>query len=98
MPAGLPALRLADVNIATGMLFTGSSNVIINKRPAVRVTDLVTSHPAGRRRHYPNPVLSGSAKVVINKKPAGRITKSLETLQSPPHPWIGGALNVLIGG
>jgi uncharacterized Zn-binding protein involved in type VI secretion len=100
MPAGFPALRLADINIATGMLFTGSTNVIINKRPAVRMGDLVTAHPAGGRRiHYPNPVLTGSAKVLINRRPAGQVARSIETLQSPPHPWMGtGSQTVLTGG
>ena len=100
MPAGLPALRFADINIATGMLFTGSMNVLINRRPAVRMLDLVTLHPAGPKKFHPvNPVLIGSLKVLINSRPAGQVIKSLETIQMPPHPWIGtGALDVLVGG
>ena len=100
MPAGLPALRLADINIAGGMLFTGSTNVLVNRRPAVRMLDLMTLHPAGPKKfHPPNPLLIGSMKVLINRRPAGQVIKSLELLQTPPHPWIGtGAFNVLYGG
>lgn len=98
----LPGLRLGDINIMGGALMTGSTNVLMNSRPAVRMFDLMTPHPSGVKKppiHPPNPLLLGSFKVLINGRPAAQMIKSLETLKVLPHPWVGtGAFTVLLGG
>ena len=100
--AGLPTLRLADGNIAAGLLFQGSMNVLTNKRPTSRMFDLMTPHRSGVKKppiHPPNALLLGSFKVLINNRPTAQMVKSLETMKMLPHPWIGtGALTVLTGG
>jgi uncharacterized Zn-binding protein involved in type VI secretion len=100
--AGLPTLRLGDGNIATGLLFQGSMNVLTNGRPTARMLDMMTPHRSGVKKppmHPPNPLLLGSFTVLVNGRPTSQMIKSLETLKMLPHPWIGtGALSVLTGG
>lgn len=99
---GLPSLRMGDINIMGGVLFTGAMNVLSGGRPMARMFDLMTPHPSGVKKppiHPPNPLILGSFKVLVNGRPAAQMVKSLETLQVLPHPWIGSAaFNVIIGG
>ena len=93
--SGLPGLRLGDFNLGRGMLFMGQLNVLTNNRPASRMGDLCTPHPAiGKKIHPPNPLLIGSLTVLIGGRPAGKVTK-FELLK---HPYVIGSTNVLIGG
>lgn len=98
----LPALRVGDINIAAGVLFTGAMNVLTNGRPTVRMFDLMTPHPSWVPKppiHPPNPLVLGSFKVLINGRPQAQMIKSLEVLKVLPHPWVGtGAFSVLVGG
>jgi uncharacterized Zn-binding protein involved in type VI secretion len=100
--AGLPAMRVGDFNIVGGVMFLGSFNTLINGRPFCRMGDLMTPHPSGHPKpplHPPNPLVLGALKVLCNGRPAAKIIQTLETIQAPPHPWVGtGSLNTLVGG
>lgn len=93
--AGLPALRMGDVNIVGGVLIMGQLNVLVNSRPASRLGDLNTPHPGvGKKIHPPNPLIMGSLTVLVGGRPYGKIT-NIEALL---HPYVTGSLNVIVGG
>jgi uncharacterized Zn-binding protein involved in type VI secretion len=77
------------------MITKGSRTVLINWRPAARVTDIHTcTMPPTAGPHPPNPIATGSKTVLINGQPAARKfdkTGCGATIS-------GGSPNVQIGG
>lgn len=72
-----PAARLGDID--TGHppapptpIITGSTNVLINGRPAARQNDMLAAHHPGVRL-----ITEGSPSVLINGRPAARVTDSI---------------------
>lgn len=71
--SAMPAARLGDID--TGHppspptpIIIGSSNVLINSRPAARKGDMLVPHHPGIRK-----ISEGSSSVLINGKPAARM-------------------------
>lgn len=78
--AGKPAGRLNDTQSGHGCFppsncVTGSGNVVINGKPAMRVGDKFVTHCCGPKCHPPV-LANGSATVKTNGKPAGRLGDS----------------------
>ncbi len=70
MPA---AARQLDPTNHPGTISTGSTNVLINGRPAARATDVHTcALPPLAGPHPPNAIVQGSGTVLINGKAAAR--------------------------
>lgn len=69
---------------------SGSSNVFVNKKPAVVETDTCICPEGG-----PNKVLKGSSSVFFGKKPAARKN---DLTSHGVGKVIGGSSNVFIGG
>lgn len=73
MPA---AARVGDLGVphcSPYVIATGSTDVVINGRPAARVGDVSTPHliPGGRRcGTHLAPIVVGSTSVLINGRPA----------------------------
>lgn len=72
----IPAGRIDDISTGHGCYpprpcITGSDNVLINNRKAMRVTDKFASHCCVTC--HPGQLSSGSSTVFINSLPAGRI-------------------------
>lgn len=89
----MPAARLGDID--TGHppspptpVIIGSTNVLINSRPAARKGDMLAPHHPGIRT-----ISEGSGSVKINGKPAARVSDSINC----GGKLIIGAFNVLIG-
>lgn len=91
--AGKPAARLGDID--TGHppspptpVITGSTNVLINSRPAARKGDMLAPHHPGIRT-----ITSGSATVTVNGKNAARVGDSVNCggrlLMGSPTVFIG---------
>lgn len=99
---GRPAARLGDVDVihcTVPIRAMGSSNVLINFRPASRQGDFNTVHlkPCGCPPcccPHSAPIAAGSSTVYINFRQAGRIGDPIAGCT-----WVGsGSPNVLIGG
>ena len=76
----------------TGELTTGSSNILVNGRPATMVA-LATGH-CWKHGDDPRRVATGSASVFINRRPAARVSDEMDcgaTIRI-------GSSNVFIGG
>jgi len=89
----MPAARLGDID--TGHppspptpVIMGSTNVLINSRPAARQGDMLVPHHPGVRK-----ITEGSGSVKINGKPAARVTDGINC----GGKLIIGSGNVLIG-
>jgi len=80
-----------------GTITTGSTNVLIEGRPAARVGDLVQC-PAftGLIPHVGGPIATGSLSVRINDRPAAR-SGDRHTETGPGGVLVGRAGTVLIG-
>ena len=80
MPA---AARLGDLGVphcSAYVIATGSTDVVINGRPAARVGDVSTPHliPGGRRcGTHIAPIVTGSSSVIINARPAAFVGSKL---------------------
>jgi uncharacterized Zn-binding protein involved in type VI secretion len=75
MPA---AARLGDLGVphcSPYTIATGSTDVLINGRPAARVGDLSTPHLVPARKCFAHiaPIVIGSTSVLINGKPAAYV-------------------------
>ncbi len=100
--SGKPAARIGDIGSGHGCHFppspaiSGSPNILINNRPAVRQGDAYAPHPCpvcplpphGRK------LASGSPTVLFNNKQAGRVGDPIDCGGSDAT----GSGNVLIGG
>lgn len=91
--SAMPAARLGDID--TGHppspptpIIQGSTNVLINFRPAARKGDMLVPHHPGIRK-----ITSGSSSVLINGKPAARMLDGVNC----GGKIIIGSGNVLIG-
>ncbi|WP_299688049.1 PAAR domain-containing protein [uncultured Tateyamaria sp.] len=100
--SGKPAARLGDIGSGHGCHFPpspaiqGSPNVLINNRPAVRVTDAYLPHPCPVCPQPPHPrnLAKGSPTVQINNLMAGRVGDAISCGGNHAV----GSPNVLIGG
>lgn len=96
--AGKPAGRFGDIHSGHGCFaptpcIKASTNVMTNKRGAMRVGDMFVVHCCGLSCHQPI-LAQGSSKVIINGRPAGRMT---DMVGCGAKVMIG-STNVLIGG
>jgi len=93
------ATRLGDKNsghdsCVPTSLTSGSSNVLINGKPAGRVGDTYSSHGCIAHSSHNDVIASGSGSVFINGLPAARIGDSV----SIGGIVVEGSSNVIIGG
>lgn len=93
-----PAGRIDDISSGHSCFpprpcVTGSSNVIINSRQAMRVGDLFKVHCCGKKCHEGN-LAEGSSTVFINGQQAGRIGDPVSCGDSV----MTGSSDVFIGG
>jgi uncharacterized Zn-binding protein involved in type VI secretion len=94
----LPAARLGDLTVHGGVIIMGSPTVLVNARPAARVTDMhVCPMITGLVPHVGGPIIKGSGTVLINGLPAARIT-DLATCIGPIDVIALGSFNTMIGG
>ncbi|WP_163832354.1 PAAR domain-containing protein [Spartinivicinus ruber] len=96
MPA---ATRLGDICTGHGCFpprpsVTGSANVVINGKPAVKMGDMYMSHGCSNCPPHPGSLAGGSSSVVINGSPAGRVGDSISCGGSVAM----GSADVFIGG
>ena len=66
----MPGVTRKSMDIAGGRLIQGSSNVIVNGKPAVRLHDHVAGH--GLSPHSGPIMIKGSGTVFVNGKPLCR--------------------------
>lgn len=95
---GNPAGRINDISSGHSCFpprpcITGSSNVIINGRLAMRQTDVFKTHCCGKKCHI-GQLASGSSTVYINGLQAGRIGDPVSCGDNV----MTGSSNVIIGG
>jgi uncharacterized Zn-binding protein involved in type VI secretion len=89
---GLPAARITDKTAHGGMIVMGKLTVLINCRPASRITDLhVCPHLTGAI------IPPCATNVLIGGKPAARITDKLTCCCGTPDIIVSGEATVLIG-
>ena len=79
---GRPAARLGDLGVPHCSPFVikgGSSDVLINNRPAARFLDSSSTHlvPARRCRPHTSKIMTGSSSVLVNNRPLARVGDSL---------------------
>lgn len=86
----------AGARLAVGSILTGSPDVLINGRPAVRVQDSGTAAGCGGPGDFT--IIKGSATVLINGHPAARMGDRTLHCGMAPGTIIQGSPTVLIGG
>ncbi len=97
MPAAARKGDLGVPHCSPYVIATGSSDVIINGRPAAQVGDVSTPHLRPGGRFCPGhvaPIIRGSSSVVINGRPAARVGDSLLACTLVAT----GSSDVIIGG
>jgi uncharacterized Zn-binding protein involved in type VI secretion len=81
-----------------GTIVGGYPLVLIEKKPAARITDMhVCPMFDGPKPHVGGPITKGSATVLIGKLPAARVGDTAQCA-GPPDTIVMGAMAVLIGG
>ena len=80
--AGKKAARLGDIGGGHGCfpptpIIMGSLDVLINHRPAARLSDPVLLHACGNCPPHPRNISAGSGTVLINNKKAARASDAI---------------------
>ncbi|MCX4027988.1 PAAR domain-containing protein [Endozoicomonas sp. SM1973] len=96
MPA---ATRLGDICTGHGCFpprpsITGSTNVLINGRPAIKAGDMYMPHGCPNCPPHPGSLAAGSSSVMINGSAAGRVGDRISCGGSVAM----GSSDVFIGG
>lgn len=97
--SGKPAGRLGDIHSGhscypPSKLIVGSNNVMINKKPAMRLADKFEPHCCPASGCHSVLLATGSSKVIINGRLAGRLGDKTACGASV----MVGSNNVIIGG
>ena len=96
--SGKPAARLGDIGSGHGCFppsaaVSGSGDVIINNKPAVRQSDAYAAHSCSRCSPHGRALAAGSSTVFFNNLQAGRVGDPIDCGGSDAS----GSPNVFIG-